>query len=350
MHQTPELDSKSIAEENGLRYMYPEKLTITRVRAGQGFGYRDAENKKITDKTILERIKRIKIPPAYQDVHISPFANGHLQAIGKDERGRTQYLYHPNWRVVRDANKFEHMLAFGQALPAIRETVYKHLHQKEYPRQKLLAAIVAILDKTHIRIGNEEYAKTNKSYGLTTLHNRHAKVHGDTIQFSFRGKRGIQHTVEFHDKELAKIIHTSQELPGYELFEYRDHEGIIHRIESNDVNEYLKEICQNDFTAKDFRTWHATVSALKQLLIQSAVTTKTELKQNIAATIRQVASELGNTPAICKKSYIHPGILTAYLEHHLPDCAKRSKIKKFSNPHLKISERATLVFLAEYKK
>ncbi len=349
MHQTPELDSKSIAEENGLHYMYPEKLTITRVRLGRGFRYRDTANTTITDKTILKRIRQIKIPPAYRDVHISPFANGHLQATGKDQRGRTQYLYHPNWRAVRDANKFEHMLAFGQALPAIRETVHKQLHEKGNPRQKILAAIVAVLDKTHIRIGNEEYAKENKSYGLTTLRNRHARIHGDTIQFSFRGKRGIQHTVEFHNKELAKIIHTSQELPGYELFEYRDSDGSIHRVESNDVNAYLKEISQNDFTAKDFRTWHATVSALKQLLIQSAATTKTELKKNITTTIQQVAEELGNTPAICRKSYIHPGVLAVYLKHRLPDCAKRSKMKKFTNARLKIAERATLVFLNEYK-
>ncbi len=338
-------DVKNFAAEAGLRYMHPEKLTIIRTKHVRGFRYFDNSRNKILDVETLKRIEKLKIPPVYSDVHICPFSNGHLQATGKDERGRTQYLYHPEWRIVRDANKFHRMLEFGQVLPHLRRTIKNHLKLRGLPKKKILATIVALIDKTFIRIGNEEYAKTNKSYGLTTMHNRHSKITGADIHFRFRGKRGIKHSIDLHDPELAKIIHNCQDLPGYELFEYKDARGKIHCIESSDVNEYLKSICKNDFTAKDFRTWHATVLAIKYLLAFPPCTTKTGMKKNVTQTIKEVSKHLGNTPAICKKSYIHPGVLDVYMQARLTDLLRKSRKNRFTHLGLKSEEKATLVFL-----
>jgi DNA topoisomerase-1 len=340
---------REVAVQSGLRYMHPEKLTITRTANGRTFAYYDANGKKINDTIILERINALDIPPAYREVHISPFANGHLQATGIDERGRMQYLYHPEWRSVRDANKFHHLLEFGKVLPHVRRTVQKDLNEENDPRKKLLAAIVSIIDKTSIRIGNEEYAKDNQSYGLTTLHNRHAKIHGSEIQFTFRGKHGVEQCIELHNKKLAKIIHNCQELPGYELFEYQDKNGTIHRIESSDVNEYLKALCRADFTAKDFRTWHATALAIKLLLTCSPCTTAAEIKKNSTTVIKEVAKHLGNTAAVCKKAYIHPGVLTLYTKNALSELVTQSKQNSFDDLELKYEEKITLTFLQQYR-
>ncbi len=347
---SPSKNKKTPSLQNGLRYVHPEKLTITRVKVGKNFTYYETDGNQITDADVLKRIEDLHIPPAYHEVRICPFSNGHLQATGKDERQRTQYLYHPEWRTLRDTNKFHRLLKFGQVLPSVRRTVREQLKLRGSPRKKILATVVSILDKTYIRIGNEAYAKANKSYGLTTLHNHHARVTGDDIEFSFRGKRGIAHTIKLHDHRLAKIIHNCQELPGYELFEYKDSRHNIHSIESTDVNDYLKSICRDDFTAKDFRTWHATVLALKYLLDLSPGQTTTEIKKNIIETIKQVAAQLGNTPTICKKSYIHPGVLTSYSNNRLAALSKAINHSKFARLSLTAEEKMTLIFLEQHDK
>ncbi len=302
------------ARSAGLRYVNDTQPGISREPHGDGFRYRDAAGKLIEEEATLERIKALVIPPAWTRVWICPHQNGHIQAVGRDARGRKQYRYHERWREVRDESKYERMLAFAEALPGIRRRTAADLRRRGMPREKVLAAVVSLLEKTLIRIGNDEYAQTNKSYGLTTLRNRHVSIRGRRIKFSFVGKSGKRHAIELEDPQLAKIVRHCQELPGQELFGYTDKEGKVHNITSDEVNDYLREITRAEFTAKDFRTWNGTVLAARALCEFENCHCTREAKRNISRAIEAVSKVLGNTPAICRKCYVHPLVLASYLQ------------------------------------
>lgn len=309
-HPIPNADPPAAAKAAGLRYVNDTKPGIKR----ENGKFLDASGDPVTDEATLARIKALVIPPAWTDVWICPQANGHLQATGRDARGRKQYRYHAKWRTVRDDVKYERMLNFGNALPSIRAEVDRALKLPGLPREKVLATIVYLLEATMMRIGNEEYARTNKSFGLTTLHNRHVKVDGSDIAFHFRGKSGVFHDIELHDKRLAKIIQRTRELSGQELFQYIDADGERHSVDSSDVNDYLRTITGEEYTAKDFRTWSGTVLAALALQEFEKFDSETQAKKNIVRAIESVAARLGNTPSICRKCYVHPAVLEAYLE------------------------------------
>ena len=306
-------DSTSAARAAGLRYVHDGRPGIRREPVRDGFRYLDAHGAPLDDETALARIKGLVIPPAWQDVWICAQANGHLQATGRDARGRKQYRYHPKWRTARDEVKYERMLKFGDALPAIRREVDRALKLPGLPREKVLATIVYLLEATMMRVGNEEYA-TNKSFGLTTLRNRHVRVDGSDVEFSFRGKSGVYHKVKVHDRRLARIVARTRDLPGQELFQYVDEDGATHSVDSSDVNDYLRTITGEEYTAKDFRTWSGTVLAALALQEFEKFDSETQAKKNIVRAIESVAEKLGNTPTICRKCYVHPAVLDAYLD------------------------------------
>jgi len=286
---------------------------IRRKRAGESFAYEDADGNPVRDETTLTRIKRVVIPPAWTDVWICPNPLGHVQATGRDARKRKQYRYHEKWRVVRDAVKYDRMLAFAEALPKIRERTDKDLELPGMPREKVLATVVRLLEETRIRVGNEEYVKENGSFGLTTLRNRHVNVVGSEVRFKFKGKSGKHHDVHLQDRRLARIIKRFLDVPGQELFQYIDEDGEHHAVESSDVNDYIGEITGDDFTAKDFRTWAGTILAAR-FFREVEMTPETQgAKKELVRAIARVADELGNTPAVCKKCYIHPAVIAAYL-------------------------------------
>jgi DNA topoisomerase-1 len=310
----PNSDPPAAAKAAGLRYVNDNRPGIRREREGEAFLYVDADGDQVTDDATLKRIKSLAIPPAWTEVWICPYANGHLQATGRDAKGRKQYRYHPKWRDVRDEVKYERMIKFGQALPAIRREVDRALKLPGLPREKVLATIVYLLEVTMMRIGNDEYARENHSYGLTTLRNRHVRIDGGDVEFRFRGKSGVFHKVHVHDRRLARIIQRSRDLPGQDLFQYIDEDGETHTIGSADVNEYLRTISGEDYTAKDFRTWAGTVLAALALQEFEKFDSETQAKKNIVRAIESVAEKLGNTPSICRKCYVHPAVLDAYLE------------------------------------
>jgi DNA topoisomerase I len=307
------IDPSQSAEEAGLRYVSDSTPGIRRRRAGKGFIYLDSSGRRITDRATVARIRSLAIPPAYADVWISPQANGHIQATGRDARGRKQYRYHPRWREIRDETKYGRMLAFSEVLPRIRKRVERDLSQPGLPREKVLAAVVQLLELTGIRVGNDEYARANQSFGLTTLREDHVAVSGSTMRFEFRGKSGKVHRVSLSDRRLARIVARCQSLPGEELFQYVDDEGVHQTIGSSDVNDYLREIAGDEFTAKDFRTWSGTLLALGALEEFGPAPSEREAKSTILAAIDQVAQRLNNTRAICRKYYVHPAIFEAYL-------------------------------------
>jgi DNA topoisomerase I len=306
-------DPAESAKAAGLRYVTDARPGISRQRSGSGFRYRGADGAKVTDAATLARIRSLVIPPAWSGVWICAIANGHLQATGRDARGRKQSRYHPHWRAARDETKYERMTLFGAALPGIRERVEHDLALLGLPREKILAAIVRLLETTFIRVGNTEYAKTNHSYGLTTLRNKHVTVKSSTVTFNFQGKSGVEHTIDLQDRRLARIVERCRDLPGYELFQYLDHEGNRHSIDAVDVNDYLREIAGQDFTAKDFRTWAGTVLACSMLREFEPPESDTQAKKNIVAAIKSVAQRLGNTPSVCRKCYVHPAVIESYL-------------------------------------
>lgn len=301
----------------GLQYVTDQSPGIRRIGSPPLFRYLDADNKEIIDRAILTRIAKLALPPAWNDVWIAATATVHLQATGRDARGRKQYRYHPKWRALREETKFARMQAFGTALPEIRKHVERHLGLPGLPREKILATVVRLLEITLIRVGNEEYVKANHSYGLTTLRNRHVNVSGGKLSFEFRGKSGKQHKIGLHDRRLATIVKRCKELPGAELFQYVDDQGRRHGIGSQDVNQYLQEITGNDFSAKDFRTWAGSVCALDALIEYPPCATESESKRIIAAVIKSVAQRLGNTPAVCRKHYIHPLVLESFTQQRL---------------------------------
>lgn len=307
-------DPVEAAEDAGLRYVNDEQPGYRRKPKGDDFEYFDTDGKKITDETRVLRINRLAIPPAYKDVWICPSPNGHVQAIGRDARGRKQYRYHERWREVRDENKYDRILVFGKALPKIRRRVKRDLKRRGLPREKVLAAVVQLLERTFIRVGNEEYAKENKSFGLTTMRSHHVDVTATKLKFRFRGKSGKQHEVDVTDRRLANIIRELQDLPGQDIFQYVDEEGEVRDVTSEDVNDYLREITGEDFTAKDFRTWAGTVLAAMALHAQEEFKNKTQAKKNVKDAIAAVAKILGNTPTVCRKCYVHPAVVDTYLD------------------------------------
>lgn len=334
----------------GLRYVTDAKPGITRKKWGKSFRYFDKDGKQIKDEETLKRIRSLVIPPAWTDVWICPVANGHLQATGRDARHRKQSRYHPKWRAVRDETKYERMKLFGQALPLIRERVEQDLALRGLPREKVLATIVRLLETTFIRIGNEEYAKENHSYGLTTMHDRHAQIEGSNVHFKFRGKSGKMHSIDVNDRQLARIVKRCQDLPGYELFQYVGEDGEPHTIDSADVNEYLQSITHEPFTAKDFRTWAGTVLACALLRQFESCDTQTQAKKNVVQAIASVAERLGNTPAVCKKCYVHPAVIESYMGGAMARTFKEELEKEVEkSPHALRQEELDLLHLLEEK-
>jgi DNA topoisomerase-1 len=301
------------AKEAGLRYVTDDRPGIRRKSHGKEFVFIDPKGKRITDEQELLRIRRLAIPPAWTNVWISPFPNGHLQATGRDARNRKQYRYHSDWRNVRDETKYSRMVAFGHALSKIRRTVTSDLKLSGLPRNKVLATVVRLLETTLIRVGNDEYAKNNSSYGLTTMLDSHARISGDTVKFRFKGKSGIRHEIGVQDRQLAKLVKKCQDLPGQEIFAYLNESGQVQDVTSQDVNAYLREITGQEFTAKDFRTWAGTVLAAVALQQFEEFATTKEARSNILRAVEAVAKMLGNTPAICRRCYVHPVVLDSYL-------------------------------------
>lgn len=305
-------DVLTCADDAGLTYVHDTAPGITRRRAGTGFAYRDPHQRPIRDAATLARIRGLAVPPAWTAVWICPDPRGHIQAVGRDLRGRKQYRYHPRWRAVRDGTKYARMLAFAAALPAIRARVARDLARPDLDRDKVLATVLRLLDTTHIRIGNPEYAATNDSYGLTTLQDRHVKLRGQHLEFQFRGKSGKQHRVALGDPRLARIVRACRDIPGQDLFQYYDPAGDRHPVGSADVNTYLRACAGDEFSAKDFRTFAGTVLAAQALAAGQRPAQKGARKQALTRAIEQVAASLGNTPTVCRKCYIHPAVLDAF--------------------------------------
>ena len=308
------VDPVESAKAAGLRYVNDNERGIQRKRAGRHFSYIGLNGKPIRDPAVLERVKKLGIPPAWTNVWICTDPRGHIQATGRDAKGRKQYRYHPDWRAVRDETKYERMIAFGEALPRIRQRVQQDMAQPGLSREKVLAAIVRLLEVTLIRVGNEEYARDNGSFGLTTMRDQHVEIKDAKLKFHFRGKSGKEWSVDLKDRRLAKIVKSCQAVPGQELFQYIDDEGERQTIDSADVNAYLQEITGREFTAKDFRTWAGTVLAAWALQEFEAFDSQTQAKKNVVRAIERVAERLGNTPAVCRKCYVHPEVLGAYLD------------------------------------
>ena len=307
-------DTKDAAEAIGLVYVTDEKPGIRRQKRGKGYAYLDVNARKITHAATLSRISSLAIPPAYTDVWICPESNGHIQATGRDAKGRKQYRYHARFREVRESSKYAHMLEFANSLPAIRAKTQEHLAMRGLPREKVLATVVHLLETTLIRVGSDEYAKANKSYGLTTLKNRHVAVDGSTLRFNFKGKSGKQWRLALSDRRIAKVVRACLDLPGQELFQYVDDDGKPHDVTSTDVNDYLREISGQSITAKDFRTWQGTLLAVMALQEFDSFDSQAAAKKNIRDAIGRVAARLGNTPTICRKCYIHPEVFNCYAE------------------------------------
>lgn len=343
----PELitDPIEAAEAVGLRYVRDGESGIQRRRMGKQFRYIGPDGAPIRDEATLERIRKVAIPPAYTSVWICSDPDGHIQATGRDLKGRKQYRYHPRWRAARDATKYGRMIAFGRALPRIRARVEQDLRLPGLPRAKVLAAVVRLLETTLIRVGNDEYARDNKSFGLTTMLDRHVEIAGAMVRFRFKGKSGKRHSISISDPRLAKIVRRCKEIPGYELFQYLDDQGQHQDVGSVDVNSYLREIAGQQFTAKDFRTWAGTVLAAFALHDVEPPENNAQARKNIVRAVAQVAQRLGNTPSICRKCYVHPQVLDAYLDGTLSASLQQRTEDNGLLVGLDKQERAVLHFL-----
>jgi DNA topoisomerase-1 len=317
---------------------------IRRRRAGRGFVYTNAAGRRIRRRSELERIRRLAIPPAWIDVWISPFPNAHILATGRDARGRKQYRYHPKWRVVRDGAKFDRLIAFGEALPDLRRRIRKDMARTGLPRERVVATIVALLDCCFARIGNEEYARSNSSFGLTTLRDRHARVEGSRLRLRYRGKGGKGHDAEIDDPRIVHIVKRCREIPGQELFQYLDNNEVSQSVGSGDVNDYLRGVTGLDASAKDFRTWAATVAACAELAPAEPGATETERQAQVLEAIDTVAEQLGNTRAVCRKSYVHPDIVEGFLDGSLARSWAQRNVSGRSRG-LRADERVALAFL-----
>lgn len=345
------VEAVEAARSAGLRYVTDQMPGIHRIRSGKGFRYVNQRGRTIRKADELQRIRSLAIPPAWSDVWICPLSHGHLQATGRDARGRKQFRYHPKWRTVRDENKFDRMIAFGRSLPSIRLRIERDLRLSGLQRNKVLATLLRLLETTLIRVGNEEYARQNGSIGLTTMRDRHVDVSGTRLRFQFRGKSGVKHCVEIQNPLLARIVKRCQELPGQELFQYRDSEGKRRTIGSADVNEYLKSLTGQDFTAKDFRTWAGTLLAASAFQESAAFESQSQAKRNVVAAIEVVAAKLGNTKAICRKCYIHPALIEAYLDGTLAtNLNRRSNGVTKRRSRLRKEELAVLGFLERLQR
>ncbi len=344
------VESIEAAREAGLRYVSDATPGIERKTAGEDFAYIGPDGKPVDDEKTLQRIRSLAIPPAWTEVWICPHPRGHIQAIGRDARRRKQYRYHPEYREIRDQDKYGRMVAFARALPKIRARVQRDMNRSALPREKVLATVVRLLETTMIRVGNEEYARENHSFGLTTMRTRHVRVKpSGAVRFLFKGKSGKEHQVEIADRRIARIIRQCQDLPGQELFQYVDGDGERHRVDSDDVNAYLREITGEDFTAKDFRTWAGTLLAARALQEMERFDTKAQAKRNVIAAIETVAKQLGNTRAVCKKCYVHPGIIDAYLDGTMLDVFRRRAEEHIQTSLRKLrpEEAAVLAFLQQ---
>jgi DNA topoisomerase I len=316
-------DPIASAEEAGLRYVSDAMPGIRRRRAGTGFTYIGPDGERITDEDRRDELKALAIPPAWTDVWISPIRRGHLQATGRDARGRKQYRYHPRWREVRDEAKYGRLIEFARALPRVRRRTDRDLRRRGLPRQKVLALVVRLLEATLIRVGNDEYARENRSYGLSTMRNRHVEIRGSNLRFTFRGKGGKDHEIDVRDERLARVVRQVQELPGQTLFQYHDADGERQSVTSDDVNAYLREISGDDFTAKDFRTWAGTVAAAMALQEFSEFDDEAGRKSAIVQAVERVAELLGNMPTVCRACYVHPDVIDAYLDGSFVDALAR---------------------------
>ena len=339
------VDPIGCAKDAGLRYINGEIPGITRRKKGRGFAYFAPNGSLVRQNATLKRIRSLVIPPAWTRVWICPQPEGHLQAVGRDARGRKQYRYHPLYREVRDQVKFDRMETFGAALQAIRRRIRRDLKHPGMPKEKILAAVIRLLDETCVRIGNDEYTRSNGSYGLTTLHNKHADVRGAKLRLRFRGKSGQEQDVTLHDEQLARIVKRCQDLPGAELFEYVSESGDIQSLGSGDVNEYLRETTGEDITAKDFRTWHGTGYTFVQLRELGRAESETEAKRNVVTAIKGTAAKLGNRPATCRKYYIHPAVIESYLTEKMFDLEMP---KSGSRNSLRPEELAVLELLRRF--
>jgi DNA topoisomerase-1 len=339
-------DPYSAAKLAGLHYSSPEGVGLLRRKVGRGFCYLTSEGRPVRDSATLRRIRSLVIPPAWSSVWISSNPSSHIQAVGRDARGRKQYRYHPLYRQIRDENKFERLIAFGEALPALRAGVKTDLAVDGVPRKKVLAAVVRLLETTSIRVGNEEYANENGSFGLTTLKSRHVTIFGHELRFHFRGKSGKIHDIALKDSRLARIVRECQCIPGYELFQYVDDEGGRSSVHSGDVNDYLREILQADFTAKDFRTWNGTCLAARYFYESGAAASPAEAKRGVVDVVKRVAEKLGNRPATCKKYYIHPAVIEAYENGTLSSIYAEAVESEAGD--LKAEEAAVLALLRKF--
>lgn len=337
---------EELAKEVSLRYVTDDSPGFSRMRQGKGFEYYDTDGNRITERKILDRIEALSISPAWEDVWICPLTFGHIQATGRDEKRRKQYIYHERWKEVSNQTKFDKMLSFSEILPILREKVTKDMNLPGLKQERIIATVVWLLDNTYIRIGNEEYAKTNEHFGLTTLRSKHVDIHKDSVTFEFTGKSGKDHEVEISHPKVIKIIKRLEELPGYELFKYLDETGEKHTVDSQDVNDYIRESVKENFTAKDFRTWGGTVLAGRTLKKIGEFATKTDLQHNLTEAVRTVAKTLGNTPKVCRSYYIHPTVVATYkkkilVPHFL--AVEKSKVRGLDR-----EEYATTTLLQKY--
>jgi DNA topoisomerase-1 len=344
------IDPLQSAIAAGLRYVRDRGPCIQRRRCGRSFTYIGADGRTVRDKQVIQRIRSLAIPPAWERVWICPNAMGHIQAVGWDAKGRKQYRYHPLYSRIRNEAKFGRMIAFGTVLSLIRRRVEKDLKRPGLPREKVLATVVRLLETTAIRVGNEEYARSNDSFGLTTLRNRHVQIAGATLRFRFRGKSGLAHEIELTDRRLARVVQQCQDLPGYELFQYVDGSGEICRVDSADVNGYLRRITGQDFSAKDFRTWTGTVLAARELTAEGPCRNERDGKRKIVASVRRVAQRLGNRPATCRKYYIHPAVIEAYSSGSLFPAMQQGSEEEaaYDGQGLARDEYCVMVLIAQY--
>jgi DNA topoisomerase-1 len=338
----PATDPAEAAQDAGLVYTSDSEPGIHRLRKGRGFVYTAIDGRPLRDRATLERIKSLAIPPAWKHVWICARPRGHLQATGRDARGRKQFRYHPTWRKTRDADKYAKLVHFARSLPRLRARVAKDLRRSGLPRERVIATIVKLLETTFLRIGNEEYARDNGSFGLTTLRDRHVKVKGATVRFVFRGKSGRDIEVGLTDHRVAKVVKRCEELPGQMLFQYIDEEGARRQVNSDDVNGYLREVTGEDFTAKDFRTWAGTVLAVAALREAADFDSDTAATRNVAAAIDEVARKLGHTRAICRRSYVHPAVIDSYLDGSLRNALQSERLDR---GRLRVPEKAALAVL-----
>jgi DNA topoisomerase I len=341
---------REAARSARLRYVSDADRGFARRRRGKSFTYLRADGEPLRNPTALARIRALAIPPAWKDVWICPTPDGHLQATGRDARRRKQYRYHPRWREAQDENKYQRIIAFARTLPKIRRAVARHLRKRGLPREKVLAAAVKLLETTLIRVGNDEYARDNQSFGLTTMHDKHVKLRGAKIRFDFRGKHGVEHDIDLTDRRLAAIVHACRELPGHELFQYVDETGAVRDVGSSDVNDYVRQISGENFTAKDFRTWAGTALAAQALQEFHDFDSKAAAKRNITQAIERVAERLGNTQAICRKCYVHPAVIEAYMDRSLVKSLKRQTEKELRGTlHRLSSEEAAVLALLQQR-